>query len=61
MKHKLLITALSFSFLTNVFLQEKPVPFFSLGGSDKGLIIQTGAFYKEIEWDIKYLIVSPRQ
>ncbi len=34
--------------------QDKAVPFFSLGGSNKGAIIQAGAFYERIEVNAQF-------
>lgn len=36
------------------FGQNKAIPFFSLGGSDKGVIIQAGAFYKQVEANVQF-------
>ena len=59
MKNKLktvavIILALIICFADNLFSQETPVPFFSLGMSDKGAIIQVGTFYQNVEANIQY-------
>ena len=58
-KHKMLtaailLLALLLCFADNLFSQEKPVPFFSLGMSDKGAIIQAGVFYERVEMNMQY-------
>lgn len=58
-KHNLLtaiiiLIALLICFADNLFSQETPVPFFSLGMSDKGAIIQAGVFYERVEMNMQY-------
>lgn len=59
MKRKLITIALillciALLFSCKVLSQDKIAPFFSLGGSDKGVIIQAGAFYERVEMNVQF-------
>ncbi len=49
----LIVAALLLCF-ADTFAQDKAVPFFSLGGSDKGIIIQAGVFYERVEMNVQF-------
>ncbi|MES2428263.1 MAG: hypothetical protein V4560_14885 [Bacteroidota bacterium] len=56
MKKLILLISVSIALLLsyNAFSQNTPAPFFSLGASDKGFVVQVGAFYKKFEGQLLF-------
>lgn len=50
----MILLCLLICFADNLWSQETPVPFFSLGMSNKGGIVQAGTFYKKVELQAQF-------
>ena len=50
----MILIALLICVADSLFSQETPIPFFSLGVSNKGAIIQAGVFYERVEVNVQY-------